>query len=203
MSDSTCDDPREQAHRLIGHAALSGWLTASAASFSLPLAYIMKRARRQGRILIALSLAKTAHSVFCAQIATQKTPKFLLIVNFMPNLSDAFLLRLLSKRPPLFGAVCFFEADRGGVNWNRISSMWTGFLFALGAIQLGFCHVQMRCWIISVHILMLLSVRIYWRARKISRMHSSGLVTFEIERPRYLIDELANENRIIIIFLAN
>jgi predicted flavoprotein YhiN len=85
----------------------------------------MKRTRRQGRLLIALAGKNGPFSLFCAQIgraATQKGPKVLLIVDFMPNLSDAFLYiaaRSTSKRPPHFSALFAFvgDADRGGAPW--------------------------------------------------------------------------------------
>lgn len=66
----------EQAHRLIGHAAFR--LTdCFCCIFLAPSsrAYIMKRTRRQGRLLIALAAAKTAHSAFCAQIGRHRHAK--------------------------------------------------------------------------------------------------------------------------------
>jgi hypothetical protein len=58
-----------------------------------------------------------------AGAATQKGQKFLLIVDFMANLSDAFFAaRSNSKRPPHFSAPLFAfvgDADQGGVLISR------------------------------------------------------------------------------------
>jgi hypothetical protein len=112
----------EQAHRLIGHAAFR--LTdCFCCIFFAPSsrAYIMKRTRRQGRLLIALAGKNGPFTAFCAQIgraATQKGQKFLLIVDFMPNLSDAFFVtQHLKASATLFGAVCFC--------WRCRSSRWS------------------------------------------------------------------------------
>jgi len=57
-----------------------------------------------------------------AGAATQKGQKFLLIVDFMANLSDAFFAaRSNSKRPPHFSELFAFvgDADQGGVLISR------------------------------------------------------------------------------------